>query len=115
MFYDTFKELCKRKGVSANKAATDIGLSDAAPTMWKKKGSIPKGATLSKLADYFGVSVEYLLTRQKESPAPANGDGLSDGQREIMALFDTLDLPDQTALLATAKALAEARKSLDGR
>ena len=61
MFYDKFKHLCELKGVSCNKAATEIGLSNATPTMWKKRGLTPKGETLTKVADYFGVSVGDLL------------------------------------------------------
>ncbi len=39
-----------------------IGLNKSNATFWKK-GSIPKGETLQKLADYFGVSVDYLLEK----------------------------------------------------
>ena len=61
MFYDKFKRLCDEKGVSCNRAALDVGLSDAAPTRWKKNGSTPTVETLSKFADYFNVSMSYLL------------------------------------------------------
>jgi len=61
MFYDKFKELCDNKGVSCNKAALEIGLSNATPTMWKKRGLTPKGETLNAIAKYFNVSVDYLL------------------------------------------------------
>ena len=47
MFYEIFVELCRRKAV-----------------YWKR-GSVPKGDTLEKLADYFGVSVDYLLGKEK--------------------------------------------------
>lgn len=61
MFYDTFKYLCDAKGISCNKAALEIGLSNATPTMWKKRGLTPKGDTLNAIAKYFNVSVDYLL------------------------------------------------------
>ena len=62
MFYDKFKLLCDRKGVSCNRAATDMGLSNSTPTKWKKTGATPDGATLSKISAYFGVPVGDLLT-----------------------------------------------------
>lgn len=69
MFYDKFKELCEKKGVSCNKAAIEIGLSNATPTTWKKRGLTPKSDTLAKISDYFGVTTDYLLgTEQKEKP-----------------------------------------------
>ncbi len=61
MFYDKFKLLCDAKGVSCNKAALEIGLSNATPTKWKKTGATPDGATLAKVARYFNVSVNLLL------------------------------------------------------
>lgn len=74
MFYDRFKELCDRQGVSCNRAAIEMGLSNATPTAWKKRGLTPKADTLAIIADYFGVSVDYLLgNEQKETPL-VNGD-----------------------------------------
>ena len=60
MFYDRFVGLCKERGVSPSAVMVSIGLNKSNATFWKK-GSIPKGSTLQKLADYFGVSVDYLL------------------------------------------------------
>jgi len=61
MFYDKFKQLCDAKGVSCNKAALEIGLSNATPTKWKKTGATPDSATLAKVSKYFGVPIAYLL------------------------------------------------------
>ncbi len=61
MFYDRFKQLCDERGVSCNKAALDIGLSNATPTQWKKRGLTPKADTLQLIADYFGVTIDHLL------------------------------------------------------
>lgn len=66
MFYDKFKQLCECQGISCNKAASEIGLSNATPTKWKKTGATPDGATLAKIADYFGVTTDDLL------PDPSN-------------------------------------------
>lgn len=60
MFYDKFVELCKARGMSPAAVARDIGLSNSSTTTWKH-GAIPKGKTLQKVAEYFGVSVDYLL------------------------------------------------------
>lgn len=60
MFFHRFKELCDERGISIYKAATEIGLNRAAANKWKS-GSVPNGQSLNKLADYFGVSTDYLL------------------------------------------------------
>lgn len=65
MFYDRFKELCDKRGISCNRAAIDMGLSNATPSQWKKKGLTPKADTLAVIANYFNVSVDYLLEEPK--------------------------------------------------
>lgn len=87
MFYDRFKQLCERKGVSCNKAALEIGLSNATPTKWKKTGATPIGDTLDRIAAYFEVSTDYLLGKETEK-APAESDKRSVSDDDIkFALF----------------------------
>ncbi len=71
MFYDIYKDLCQRRGVSPSRAAAEIGLSNATVTKWKKTGAAPGGETLARVAAYFGVSAGYLLGL--EEPAGALG------------------------------------------
>lgn len=66
MFYDVFSEMCLKNGVSKNKAAQEIGLSNSIVTRWKKTGSTPNGVTMAKIANYFGVSVDSLLGLESE-------------------------------------------------
>lgn len=60
MFFERVTELCQKKGISLSAAAKEIGLSNSAITYWKR-GAVPKSSTVQKLADYFGVTVDYLL------------------------------------------------------
>lgn len=70
MFYDIVNALCKERKTTITRMAEEVGLSNAAPTSWRK-GSVPKLGTLNKISEYFGVSVEYLLGKeQKETPTP---------------------------------------------
>lgn len=73
MFFDVFKALCDKKGVSPKRATEEIGLSNSITTKWKKTGATPKGETLSKIADYFGVTTDYLLTGEETKKAPTDG------------------------------------------
>ena len=69
MFYDVFLRLCASKNVSPSKAAEAVGLNRAAVAKWKN-GATPSAVTAIKLADYFGVTTDYLLGKptQKETP-----------------------------------------------
>lgn len=67
MFYDNFVKLCADKGQKPTPTAKEIGFSSAALVKWKN-GTIPRGNALQKIADYFGVTVNDLLT---DDPAPS--------------------------------------------
>lgn len=60
MFKETFIRLCNEKGVAPTVVCKAIGLSDAAFSKWTSE-SVPRQATLMRISDYFGVSVDYLL------------------------------------------------------
>lgn len=59
--YDRIKELADKKRVSLRQVAFDLGLGETYLYQLRKK--TPNGANLEKLADYFNVSVDYLLGR----------------------------------------------------
>ncbi len=60
MFWEKFVELCLLNGTKPNPVAKELGISSGAVTKWKS-GSIPHHTTIKKIADYFGVTVDYLL------------------------------------------------------
>ena len=62
MFWERLYYLCTKHSCKPNTVAKAIGLSTAIATKWKN-GTIPNGETLTKIADYFNCSVDYLLGR----------------------------------------------------
>ena len=74
MFWDIFIDLCIKNDKKPNPVAKELGFGSSAVTYWKK-GTLPNDVSLKKIADYFGVSVDYLLgkTDQKEK-SPVNED-----------------------------------------
>ena len=69
MFWENFYGLCHSKQMSPNGVAKEIGISSGAITAWKQ-GKVPHHDTLIKIANYFGVSVDYLLGNEKQPEAP---------------------------------------------
>ena len=115
MFFDRFKVLCEKKGVSAYRACTDIGLNRSSVAKWKN-GSTPNGTTLQKLADYFGVSVDYLLEKEKE---PTEGELTAKDRRDIARDLEALmaDLENSGDLMfdgdpATPEAIDSIRNAM---
>lgn len=69
MFYDVYIELCHNNGKSPSAVAQELGINKSNVSNWKNNGYTPRGAVLNKIAEYFGVSVDYLLGKeQKETP-----------------------------------------------
>lgn len=58
MIYENIKALCKTKGITISKAESDMGY--ARSTLCKIDKNTPSIDKLQKIADYFGVSIEYL-------------------------------------------------------
>ena len=71
MFYDLFCQLCEKKGISVTRATVEMGLSRTIGSKWKRTGATPNGETLSRIAEYFGVTTDYLLTGQESEPTAA--------------------------------------------
>ena len=67
MFWTVFIELCNKNNKKPNAVAKDLKISSGAVTKWKT-GSKPNDTTLLKIADYFGVTVEYLKGENKDLP-----------------------------------------------
>ena len=77
MFYDNFIRLCAKENISPSAAAEEMGFYRSVVTRWGKGGNVRK-ATLERVANYFGVTVDDLIgddSAQKEKPT-AQGDGL---------------------------------------
>ena len=85
MFFDRFQSLCKDRGISVYRACTDIGLNRSAVAKWKSGGK-PNGTTAAKLAEYFGVTTDYLLCETEIPPAKGRRRVVSDKEIKF-ALF----------------------------
>ena len=60
MFWERFYELCCRNNIKPNPLGKILGISSGVITKWKY-GSLPTADALLKIADYFNVSVDYLI------------------------------------------------------
>lgn len=71
MFFDKYSELCKKKGKTPTGVAIELNVSRATVNYWKN-GNVPKQDTLIKIANYFNVSVDYLLGNSVEVLGKSN-------------------------------------------
>ena len=106
MFYNNYVNLCNIKGLSPSAAAEAMGFKRSVVSRWSK-GTQPRQATLQKIADYFGVTVEYLsgeAEEQKEKPGQIPLAGLSEEKQQLLKVI--LEMTDERAA-ALLRALNE--------
>ncbi len=64
--YENFSKLLQLKGVTPYKVSKETGVSQSTLSDWKRGLSAPKQDKLQKIADYFNVSLEYLMTGKEK-------------------------------------------------
>jgi transcriptional regulator with XRE-family HTH domain len=81
MFAENLKKLRKNKGLTQVQFAEIFNISSGTIAMWETNKRIPDTSMLIKIAEYFDVTVDYLLgkdnisnTGKKEDPVEADQD-----------------------------------------
>lgn len=64
--YSIFEELLQKHGVSTYKVSKETGIAQSVFSSWKNGISTPKQDKMQKIADYFNVSLEYLMTGEEK-------------------------------------------------
>ena len=65
--YKKYVQLRDSLGVTDYRVASDTGIPKSTFSDWKSGRSTPKQDKLQKIADYFGVSVDFLITGKEET------------------------------------------------
>lgn len=60
--YSIFEQLLLERGVTTYKVSKDTGIAQSVFSSWKSGISTPKTDKMQKIADYFGVSLEFITT-----------------------------------------------------
>lgn len=81
--YEIFLKLLGEKGVTAYKVGKETGIASSTFTDWKTGRSVPKQEKLQKIADYFGVSLDYLMTGKEPNAGSLYSDENADLLIEI--------------------------------
>lgn len=85
---DTIKELSERRGKTLRQVTDDLNFSEN--YLYSLKTKTPNGANLEKLADYFNVSVDYLLGRAEAKPVNEPIDLAEVANSDDDAIFDSI-------------------------
>jgi len=124
MFYEKVRKMCLERGISITALIVELGFSKGTATRWKN-GAVPNESTIKKVADYFGISpfafsdihsanaitgdihnsnvvqgnhAQTLIVRNGETSERT----LSEREVELLRVFNTLTVKEQTRLLSFA-------------
>lgn len=64
--YEIFEQLLQSYGITAYKFCKDTGISQSTISTWKKKGNLINGEMAKVIAEYFHVSVDYVMTGEEK-------------------------------------------------
>lgn len=81
MFKEIFTKLCNGRGEAPSAVCEYVGLSNSAYSKWDET-SVPRTATLYRIAEYFNVSVAY-LKGEEDAPIPQDTTGFTVDQSNV--------------------------------
>lgn len=111
-FYNRLSELCAEQGGTPHTFLREFNISSGTLSSWKK-GRDVKTSTVVRIADFFHVSVDYILglsdTRYRSDARPSDvlSDLLSEDESEMLALFRQLNHDSQMRELGRLNLLVE--------
>lgn len=63
--YEIFEQLLQKLNVTPYKISKETGVTQTTLSNWKNGKSTPSTANMQKIADYFNVSIDYLMTGEE--------------------------------------------------
>ena len=110
MFSNRLKELRKKLNMTQTEFAKEFNIANGTVGNWESGNRQPDYITINKIADFFGVSIDYLLGRTDFS-----ADTLSERETNLVNSFRKLDESHQKAVLYYASCLVEiCQHKIDG-
>lgn len=108
-FYEKYVQLCNQVDKSPSAVAIELKLGKPSVSRWKT-GSNPRDSSILKVANYFGVSPEWLKGETDDPYAgikeehPADGEALSPEDKALLTWFHSLPQEKREALLSLGDA-----------
>lgn len=90
MFKENFIRLCNERGESPSSVCRNVGIAPATFSCWTDD-SVPRRATLMRIADYFGVSTTYLLGASDEPNVVLSEQVINNLAAGVQQVVDELD------------------------
>lgn len=93
--YNKIQELCEKRGVSGYRMCRDVGIQPSIITDLKMgRRSSMKAETAQKVAEYFDVTVGYLLGEETKKAPTQEGERIISDDDIKFALWGTKEIDD---------------------
>lgn len=106
MFNEKLRYLRTRDHLSQVDFAKELGFSQSSVAGWENGTREPNIKTLIEIANYFNVSVDYLIENSFMSENQKQLNSLSSTGRELLDIFSQLPHRDQSQVLGYVEYLA---------
>lgn len=84
------KQLREESGLSQAKLARELGVGVGSVGMWESSDEVPPVKKLQIIANYFDVSLDYLVGKSDVRKPTEGGASLTDEEEELLRLFRKL-------------------------
>ena len=105
MFWERLNQLCAEHNVKLTNVVKELGMSTGNQSKWKN-GVIPRSNVLQKFADYFNVSVDYLLGNATSKIVNPNAEKdeteIPDLESTLLYFFENCDSEGKLRIIQTA-------------
>lgn len=89
--YEIFLKLLQLHNCKPSDVANATGIGKSTFTDWKNGRSAPKAEKMQRIAEFFGVSVDYLMTGKESEGHQGGVLALSDPEQLLLAAFRQLN------------------------
>ena len=102
-------ELRKDKKLNQKELGSVVGVAQNTVCNWENGKREPDYDSLKRMADFFDVSVDYLLGRtdKKETPPAGTGEGLDAMEQQLMKYVKDMTPDQKRLLLAQMQVMSE--------
>ena len=95
------QELCKKNSISVSELEKTLGFGN-----WyisKLGQSTPNTSKIKLIADYFNVSIDYIITGEEKHPIPVHK--MTDEYYKLISIYSSLSETDRNYIMSLAERL----------
>ena len=95
------QELCKKNSISVSELEKTLGFGNG--YISKLGQSTPNTSKIKLIADYFNVSIDYIITGEEKNPIPVPK--MTDEYYKLISIYSNLSETDRNYIMSLAERL----------